>query len=109
MPKKKRKSPWPVFIAIALAIVSGSILGKDATLFGVSIYNVLEVLGNVFLNALTLVVVPLVSSSIITGIARIGGDQSFGKLGLKMFSFYLGTSLIAILIGLFFVNLMHLS
>ena len=107
MPKKKRKSPWPVFIAIALAIVSGSILGKDATLFGVSIYNVLEVLGNVFLNALTLVVVPLVSSSIITGIARIGGDQSFGKLGLKMFSFYLGTSLIAILIGLFFVNLIH--
>jgi len=107
MPKKKHKRPWPVFIAIVLAIIVGSLLGKDAQLFGVSIYRVLEVLGDVFLNALTLVVVPLVSSSIITGIARIGGEQSFGKIGLKMFAFYFSTSLMAILIGLFFVNLIH--
>lgn len=107
MPRKKHKRPWPVFIAIVIAIIVGSLLGKDARLFGFSIYNVLDVLGTVFLNALTLVVVPLVSSSIITGIARIGGEQSFGKLGLKMFTFYFGTSLMAILIGLFFVNLIQ--
>lgn len=107
MPKKKHKRPWPVFIAIILAIITGSLLEYEHNLFGVSFYSIFEVLGNIFLNALTLVVVPLVSSSIITGIARIGGDQSFGRLGLKMFSFYLGTSLMAILIGLFFVNVIH--
>lgn len=107
MPKKKHKRPWPVFIAIFLAMIVGTLLGKDQTFFGVSFYAVFDVFGNIFLNALTLVVVPLVSSSIITGIARIGGEQSFGKLGLKMFTFYLGTSLVAILIGLFFVNVIH--
>ena len=107
MLKKKHKRPWPVFIAIFLAIIAGTLLGKDRIFFGISVYSLLDVFGNVFLNALTLVVVPLVSSSIITGIARIGGDQSFGKLGLKMFFFYLGTSLMAILIGLFFVNVIH--
>ncbi len=107
MPKKKHKRPWPVFIAIVLAMIVGTLLGKNQTLFGISFYSVFDVFGNIFLNALTLVVVPLVSSSIITGIARIGGEQSFGRLGLKMFAFYLGTSLIAILIGLFFVNMIH--
>ncbi len=107
MPKKKHKRPWPVFIAIVLAIIVGTLLGKDQMLFGISFYSVFDVLGNIFLNALTLVVVPLVSSSIITGIARIGGEKSFGRLGLKMFIFYLGTSLMAILIGLFFVNMIH--
>ncbi len=107
MPKKKHKRPWPVFIAIVLAMIVGTLLGKDQMLFGISFYSVFDVLGNIFLNALTLVVVPLVSSSIITGIARIGGEKSFGRLGLKMFIFYLGTSLMAILIGLFFVNMIH--
>jgi proton glutamate symport protein len=107
MPKKKHKRPWPVFIAIVLAMIVGTLLEKDQTLFGISFYSVFDVFGNVFLNALTLVVVPLVSSSIITGIARIGGEKSFGRLGLKMFTFYFGTSLIAILIGLFFVNIIH--
>ncbi len=105
--KKKHKSPWTIFIAIFLAIAAGSILGKDATIFGISLYAIFDVLGAIFLNALTLVVVPLVSSSIITGIARIGGESEFGRLGLKTFSFYIGTSLIAILIGLFFVNLIN--
>lgn len=102
---KKHKRPWGVFAAIVLAILFGSYMGKDASIFGVSFYSIFDTLGIIFLNALTLVVVPLVSSSIITGIARIGGEESFKRLGGKMFTFYLGTSLLAILIGLFFVNL----
>lgn len=102
---KKRKNPWGVFLAIILAIIFGSYVGKDAGVFGVSFYSILNTLGTIFLNALTLVVVPLVSASIISGIARVGGDASFKRLGLKIFSFYMGTSLLAILIGLFFVNL----
>lgn len=103
--KKKHKRPWGVFLAIILAVFFGSYVGTEGTIFGVAFYSIFNILGTVFLNALTLIVVPLVASSIITGIAKIGGDGDFGRLGLKMFTFYLGTSLLAILIGLFFVNL----
>lgn len=103
--QKIHKRPWGVFLAIVLAILFGSWVGKDAHIFGISLYGVFDVLGKIFLNALTLVVVPLVSSSIITGISRIGKDGEIGRLGGKMFLFYIGTSLLAILIGLFFVNL----
>lgn len=105
MNKKNQKRPWPVFIAIIAAVLIGSWLGQHETPISGNFYAVVDVLGKIFLNALTLVVVPLVSSSIITGISRIGSEGAFGRLGGKMFIFYFGTSLIAILIGLVFVNL----
>jgi proton glutamate symport protein len=103
--KKKKKSPWLVFIAIFLAFIVGNLTGTDAQIFGVTFYSLFDLFGTLFIHALTLVVVPLVSSSIITGIARIGGDSSFGRLGLKVFSFYILTTLSAVIVGLIFVNL----
>ncbi len=103
--KGKKKTPWVVFIAIILAIIIGPWVGTDKTILGVTFYSIFDFVGTLFIRALTLLVVPLVSASIITGIARIAGDSSFGRLGLKTLTFYVVTSLMAILIGLFFVNL----
>src|SRR3990167_791403 len=105
--KKKTRTPWSIFASILLGALFGSFLGSSGELFGIRIYPILDTIGTLFLNALTLVVVPLVSSSIISGIAGIGKDENFGRLGKKIFSFYFGTSLLAILVGLFFVNLIH--
>jgi proton glutamate symport protein len=106
MMKKTKKTPWAVFIAIILAMIVGSATGPDFKLFGIHFYSLFDILGKLFINALTLVVVPLVAASIITGIAKIGKEHSFGRLGAKTFGFYFATSLLAILIGLFFVNLL---
>lgn len=103
---KKRKGPLIVLIAIVLGMFTGAYLGEDTQIFGITFFSAFDVLGKMFLNALTLIVVPLVSSSIISGIAKIGGEESFKRIGAKMFTFYIGTSLIAILIGLILVNLM---
>ncbi len=109
--RKKKQGPWKVFIAIILGMVIGSLTQRGSSFFGVNlfdyVYPVYNLCGKIFINALTLVVVPLVSSSIITGIARIGNEKSFGRLGAKVFAFYLGTSLLAILIGLLFVNIFN--
>ncbi len=108
---KKKQGPWKVFTAIILGILIGSLAQQDSTYFGVHVYDYtypfFTLCGKIFINALTLVVVPLVASSIITGIARIGNESSFGRLGAKTFGFYLGTSLLAVLIGLVFVNLLN--
>ncbi len=107
---KKKQSPWKVFIAIILGILIGTFTQKGSTLFGWNLFDTLYPIynmgGKIFINALTLVVVPLVSSSIITGIARIGNESAFGRLGVKTFGFYIGTSLLAVVIGLFFVNIL---
>lgn len=107
MTKKKKKSPWVVIAAILLGIIVGSLTGPNFTLFGFNTYSFFDTVGKLFINALTLIVVPLVSSAIITGVARIGGESSFGRLSGKIFTFYIGTSLVAILIGLVMVNLFN--
>jgi len=102
---KKRHGLWKVIFAILLAILVGSWSGTSKTLFGVNLYSIFDLLGALFINALSLVVVPLVSSSIISGVAKIGSEEEFGRLGIKTFGYYILTSILAILIGLIFINL----
>jgi proton glutamate symport protein len=64
-------------------------------------------LGTLFLNALKMVVVPLVFTSVICGVAQISADQDFGRLGLKTVLFYSLTGLLAVATGLICVNLLQ--
>ncbi len=87
-----------LFAAILLAVLAGMVTGKEASLWGITAYQVYGLIGQLFLNALSLVVVPLVASSIITGAARMGGD-SFRGLGTKTFGFYILLTTLAVCVG----------
>ena len=91
--------------AIFLGALIGGLLGKEASLFGITFYSFFDLVGTLFLHALTMVVVPLVASSIISGVAKMAQDHSFGRLGLKTFFFYLLTTLCAVVIGVTVVNI----
>jgi len=102
---KKSSLLIQVLIAIALAMIIGSFSGPDAVVFGIHYIKLFGFLGQLFLNALTLLVVPLVGSSIVNGISQMGKDKSFGRLGAKTFFFYIFTTFLAVLTGLLIVNL----
>ncbi len=101
----KLKLHWQIAIALVLAVIAGTISGTDATVFGVNIYSVYAFTGTLFLNALKMLIVPLVVSSIITGMAGASQSEGFGRLGAKTIVYYTVTSLLAILVGLVLVNL----
>jgi proton glutamate symport protein len=63
-------------------------------------------MGDLFLRALKMIIIPLIFSSLAAGVAGIGSSGNLGRLGLKTFSYYIATSLIAILTGLLFVNIL---
>lgn len=98
---------WQIIIALVLAAVMGALTGTDATVFGITWLLIYTFIGTLFLNALKMVVVPLVVSAIITGIASIAQQGGFGRLGLKTLGYYALTSFIAIMIGLVMVNLIQ--
>jgi Na+/H+-dicarboxylate symporter len=98
------KLHWQILIALALAVVVGLLTGTESGLFGLTFYSVFDFVGKLFLNALKMLIVPLIVSSIIVGIAGIGGSQNLGKLGGKTLLYYMTTSLFAILVGLLVVN-----
>lgn len=100
----KIKLHWQILIAIVLAIFVGLLVGKDTSLFGINFLSIFDFFGTLFMNALKMVIVPLIMASIITGIAGIGGSQGLGRIGAKTILYYMSTSLLAILVGLVLVN-----
>lgn len=61
-------------------------------------------LGDLFLNALKMMVLPLIITSILSGILSLGNVRKLGPLGLKTVVFYFLTTLIAVAIGIVLVN-----
>lgn len=101
----KLKLHWQILIALLLAVVAGTLAGTESSLLGVRYFAMFDFIGTLFLNALKMLIVPLVVSSIIVGIAGIGSGGAFGKLGMKTLLYYVTTSLFAILVGLVIVNM----
>lgn len=68
-------------------------------------YLFYDLIGDLFIQGLKLIIVPIVVSSIVLSVASIGDRSGFGRLSMKTLGYYLFTSTIAILIGLTAVNL----
>ncbi len=101
------KLHWQIFIAIGLAIIAGLLSGETAGIGAFKFYDVYVFIGTLFLNALKMLIVPLILASIICGIGNMGQLGGLGRLGGKTISYYMATSVIAILIGLVLVNLIE--
>lgn len=91
---------WQIFIGMFLGLVAGLIGGT-------SVADNVGWLGTLFVRLLKMVIVPLVFTSIITGVASIGDGGALGRLFGKTFGYYVLSSAIAVLIGLAMVNLFH--
>lgn len=96
MRKFKLELHWQIFIAIVLAVIFG--------IFLPAYVKYVDWLGELFMRALKMIVVPLVLTSMISGIANLDTKSSFGKIGFRAMLYIFFTTLIAILIGMFFVN-----
>ncbi len=103
----KWKLHWQILAAILLAIVAGWASGEDGRTLGIHWFSIYDFVGRIFLNALKMLIVPLIVSSIIVGIAGIAKSGRLGMLGVKTVGFYLTTTLLAVLMGLLLVNMVN--
>ena len=103
----KLKLHWQILIGLGLAVIAGILTGKEASIFGITFYSIYSFIGTMFLNALKMIIVPLIVSSIIVGVAGIGGTSGLARLGGRTILYYMATSLFAIIIGLVVVNVIE--
>ncbi len=103
----KLKLHWQVLIALVMAVVAGSATQAGSTLFGVSVMEIYHFLGTLFLNALKMLIVPLIVASIVASMAGNRGAGGLGRLGTKTLVYYMATSTLAILVGLAAINLIQ--
>jgi proton glutamate symport protein len=93
---------FPLHWQILTALISGILFG----LFLTEYVSYISWMGVIFMRALKMLIIPLIVTSIASGIANIGNSGQLGKLGLKTISYYVITSIFAILAGLLMVNLL---
>jgi len=94
--KNKLALHWQILIGIGLGVLLG-IFGHEYTIYT-------KWLGDLFLNGLKMVVIPLVFSALIMGVSSIGETKDLGRIAGKTLLYYLFTTLIACILGLLLVN-----
>ena len=105
---KARPAPVaPILIAMVAGAVLGWLIGPDWKLGSFDPVRWFEFLGTLFVNLLKMLIVPLISSSIVTSVAALGSGRELGRLGLKTLSFYILTTLVAVLIALTVINIVQ--
>ncbi len=103
--KMKLKLHWQILLGLILGIAVGMIsrpLGFQSV-----VTEQISILGTLFLRGLRMIIVPLIFTSIVSGVTSIQSAEKFGRLSLKTLLYYISTSLLAILTGLILVNLVQ--
>lgn len=104
---EKLPSSKLIFLFLFLGFFSGIYLDKNDSFLGFNYYNFFELFGSIFINSLKMIVVPLIMSSLIFNIASFKSTNDLSGLGFKTILFYVFTSLVAITIGIFVVNIVQ--
>lgn len=95
-----RRLHWQILIAMAAGIVAG-LIGRETIALRVGW------IGTLFIELLRMIIVPLIITSIISGVTAVGGGRSLGRLFSKTLGYYVLSSALAILAGLVAVNLIR--
>jgi len=97
-----------ILIGLGIGVLGGlaanTLLGGTHPSVSWVIYNLSEPVGALFLRLLLMLVVPLVFSSLVVGVAGVGDIRRLGRLGLKSFGYTLVISAISVFIGLGLAN-----
>ena len=92
-----------ILIGIIVAIVVGIIVGGWLP----DVAAKTDILGEIFLNSLKMIVVPLVMLSMIVGITGLGDIRNLGPIGGRTVLYYMATTGISVLIGIILVNVVQ--
>jgi Na+/H+-dicarboxylate symporter len=94
---------WQVLIGLAI----GVLYAWMSITFGWNDFTIdyIKPFGDIFINVLKLIAVPLVLFSIISGVSSLGDPAKLGRLGVKTVITYLLTTMTAVMVGLLLVNL----
>lgn len=99
---KKLGLAWQIVIGLILGIAVGSIFYGNP-----SVQTYLQPIGTIFIRLIKMIVIPIVVSSLIVGVAGVGDIKKLGKLGGKTILYFEIITSIAIIIGLSAANIFH--
>jgi len=104
MTKAKLSLAWQILIGLLLGIAVGALLNHFSADKGWWIGNVLQPAGDLFIRLIKMIVIPIVISSLIVGIAGVGDSRKLGRIGVKTLLYFEIITTLAIVVGLVLAN-----
>ena len=101
---KKLALHWQIIIGLALGLVYGMVAAQSG--WGSFTTDWIAPFGTIFINLLKLIAMPLVLASLITGVASLSDLKKLSRIGGKTIGIYVGTTAVAVTIGLISVNML---
>lgn len=94
-----------IIIAMILGIIVGYIININASQEVIAAFSKnVKLLSNIFIRLVQMIIAPLVFSTLVVGIAKLGNLQAVGRVGGKAILWFVTASLISLLLGMFLVN-----
>lgn len=101
-----KKIKFTLAVQILIGLILGVIVG--AVFYGnPGVSTVLKPMGDIFLRLIKMIVVPIVFSSLVVGIAGVGDIKEVGKLGVKTLIYFEVITSVAIVLGILIGNVVH--
>ncbi len=113
MSRSKSSKPWylQLHTQVGIALLMGFLVGVCARLLGPHGFPTeafgesVGLVGDIFLRLLKMVIIPLIFTSLVCGVASLGDAKSVGRVGLRTVLYYTLTTTLAIMVGLTLVNI----
>jgi Na+/H+-dicarboxylate symporter len=107
--KKPGLTGW-IIIAMTAGIITGLLIHHTAGVYWSEHFSdYMSIITDIFLRLIKMIIAPLVFSSLVTGIAKMGDTKAVGRIGAKTLAWFLGASLISLLLGLLIMNIVNLG
>ena len=90
-------------LALVLGVTGGVLLGDSYSIWG----NFINGIGNIFLHAVNMIVIPLVFLSTALGISTMGDSKSMGRIAAKTFGFFILTAIVAASLGVVITSVLR--
>ena len=95
---------WQILIALVLGILLGSYLHYHSDSREWLIANLLSPAGDIFIHLIKMIVVPIVISTLVVGIAGVGDAKQLGRIGAKTIIYFEVITTVAIILGITLAN-----
>jgi len=104
---KSNRLTWYILVAMALGMAVGYIVHENASAeFMGKFSKNINLLGKVFIRLVQMIIAPLVFSTLVVGIAKLGDLKAVGRVGGKALLWFISASLVSLTVGLILVNML---
>ncbi|NEY29225.1 glutamate/aspartate:proton symporter GltP [Escherichia coli] len=104
MKKFKFTLAWQIVAALILGIIVGAVLHNQEESRVWLVNNILSPAGDIFIRLIKMIVIPIVISTLIVGIAGVGDAKKLGRIGLKTIIYFEVITTVAIIVGITLAN-----